>query len=60
MKGYRTILLNVATALIGVGLAADWVGAGMSSQTAGMIMTGLGVANTVLRFFTNTSVGKAG
>lgn len=59
MKGYRTILLNIATAVVGVAVAADWTGTGMSTQTAGMVMTGLGIANTVLRFFTTTSVGKA-
>lgn len=58
MKGYRTLLLNVATALVGVGLAFDWAGVGISSETAGLIITGLGAANTVLRFFTTTPVGS--
>lgn len=59
MKGYRTLVLNLAAALVGVGLSFDWLGAGMPSQSAGMVMTGLGIANTVLRFFTSTPVGQS-
>lgn len=60
MKGYRTLALNIATSIVGLLVAFDWVGAGMSSATAGYIISGLGVANTVLRFFTSTPVGQSG
>lgn len=59
MKGYRTLLLNGAAALVGLGLAFDWTGSGLSAQTAGLVVTGLGLVNTVLRFFTDTPVGRA-
>lgn len=60
MKGYRTLALNLATALVGVLVATDWVGLGLSDPvTAGAIATGLGVANTVLRFLTDGPVGRS-
>jgi hypothetical protein len=56
MKGYRTLVLNLAAAVLGVLIAADWTDlAGPTS--AGMIVTGLGLANTVLRFLTDGPVG---
>lgn len=58
MKGYRTLALNLAAALVGVLVATDWIGLGLSTQTAGAIVTGLGVANTVLRFLTDGPVGR--
>lgn len=57
MKGYRTLAVNIASAVVGVGLAFDWVGIGISSETAGLIIAGLGAVNTLLRFFTDTPVG---
>lgn len=58
MKGYRTLALNLAAALVGVLVATDWIGLGLSTQTAGAIVTGLGVANTALRFLTDGPVGR--
>ncbi|WP_333822843.1 hypothetical protein [Pinisolibacter sp.] len=58
MKGYRTLALNLAAAALGVLIATDWTSLA-SPATAGLVVTGLGVANTVLRFFTDTPVGKA-
>lgn len=58
MKGYRTLALNLAAALVGVLVATDWIGLGLSTQTAGAIVTGLGIANTVLRFLTDGPVGR--
>lgn len=57
MKGYRTIALNLAAGVVGILLASDWVTI-TDPRTAGMILTALGVANFVLRFATNTSVGS--
>ena len=58
MKGYRTLVLNLAAAVLGVLIATDWMSL-VGVSTAGLVVTGLGIANTVLRFFTNTPVGKA-
>ena len=58
MKGYRTLVLNLAAAVLGVLIAADWTGLA-SPAGAGMIVTGLGLANAVLRFFTDGPVGRA-
>jgi hypothetical protein len=56
MKGYRTLALNVAAALGGTLMATDW-GSLADPKTAGLIVTGLGLANTILRFFTSGPVG---
>ncbi len=56
MKGYRTLILNLAAALVGVLMATDWTTLA-DSRTAGVIVTGLGLANTVLRFLTDGPVG---
>lgn len=58
MKGYRTLTLNLAAALGGVLMATDWTTVA-DPKTAGLIVTGLGLANTVLRFFTDGPVGGA-
>ncbi|MDK9698481.1 MAG: hypothetical protein OEL76_19070 [Siculibacillus sp.] len=56
MKGYRTLALNLAAAVLGVLIATDWADLA-GPTTAGLIVTGLGVANTVLRFLTDGPVG---
>ena len=56
MKGYRTLALNTVAALGGVFMSTDW-GSMTDPRTAGLIVTGLGVANAVLRFFTTGPVG---
>lgn len=58
MKGYRTLALNIIAAVLGVLMSTDW-GALADPRTAGMIVGGLGLANTVMRFFTSTPVGRA-
>lgn len=58
MKGYRTLALNLAAAVLGVLIATDWT-AIAEPATAGLVVTALGVANTVLRFFTDGPVGRA-
>lgn len=57
MKGYRTLALNIASAVVGVLVATDWAGLGLSTETAGLIISGLGAANVVLRFLTTGPVG---
>lgn len=59
MKGYRTLALNLTAALLGVLVATDWV-ALTDPRTAGTIVTGLGLANAVLRFLTDGPVGGGG
>lgn len=56
MKGYRTIALNVLATVVGALMATDWAGV-TDARTAGLVVGGLGVANTVLRFFTDGPVG---
>ena len=58
MKGYRTITLNLVAAVVGAAMSTDWL-AVTDAQTAGLVVTGLGLANTVLRFFTDGPVGTA-
>jgi hypothetical protein len=56
MKGYRTIGLNVAAAVVGALMTTDWLSVA-DPKTAGLVVGGLGVANTVLRFLTDGPVG---
>jgi hypothetical protein len=56
MKGYRTLVLNLAAAVLGVLIATDWTSLA-DPRSAGAVVTVLGVANTVLRFFTDGPVG---
>lgn len=56
MKGYRTLALNLAAAVVGVLMTTDWLTV-TDPQTAGLIVGGLGLSNTVLRFFTDGPVG---
>ncbi|TBW40976.1 hypothetical protein EYW49_02125 [Siculibacillus lacustris] len=58
MKGYRTIALNTVAAVLGALMSTDW-GAVADPKTAGLVVGGLGLANTVLRFFTDGPVGGA-
>ncbi len=56
MKGFRTLTLNLCAAGLGVLISTDWVSL-TDPRTAGLIVGGLGVANTVLRFLTDGPVG---
>lgn len=56
MKGYRTLSLNLAAAVLGALMSTDWA-AVADPRTAGLMVGGLGLANTVLRFFTDGPVG---
>ena len=61
MKGKRTIAIGIAVAVAGALQAidaADWIEL-VGPQVAGAIISGIGVVGVVLRFFTNTPVGKA-
>jgi hypothetical protein len=58
MKGWRTLGLNAAVSLIGVAQATNWTDVLGSSASAGWIVTGVGIANMLLRSVTTTAVGK--
>lgn len=58
MKGWRTLGLNLAVAGFGVFEATDWSGV-LGNNNAGWVLTGIGVANMVLRSLTTTPVGKS-
>jgi hypothetical protein len=57
MKGWRTLALNLGVSLFGVLEATDWSGA-LGNDKAGWVMTGIGIANMVLRTLTTTKVGR--
>lgn len=58
MKGWRTLAANLAVTGFGVLEATDWT-ALMGSETAGWAVTGIGIANMVLRSLTTTPVGRS-
>ena len=53
LKGWKTILFNAAVAIVGVLQAVDWIDV-LGSERAGIVVTGIGLVGTVLRFLTNT------
>jgi hypothetical protein len=57
MKGWRTLAVNLLIAGFGVLEATDWT-ALMGSESAGWAVTGVGIANMVLRSITTTPMGK--
>ncbi|HEY8566168.1 MAG TPA: hypothetical protein VIL65_11755 [Beijerinckiaceae bacterium] len=59
LKGYRTLLLNAAAALVGVAQSFDWVDA-LGSRPAGYVVLALSLANMALRALTTTPLGDAG
>jgi len=59
MKGWRTLAINLAIAAFGVLEATDWTGL-LGSGSAGLAVTGIGIANMVLRSVTTTPLGKRG
>ncbi len=59
MKGWRTLAINLAIAIFGVLEAADWTGL-LGNSTAGLTVTGVSIANMVLRSVTTTPIGRRG
>jgi hypothetical protein len=57
MKGWRTLILNLAIACFGVLEATDWTTL-LGSDAAGWAVTGIAIANMVLRSLTSTKVGR--
>lgn len=58
MKGWRTLGVNAAVALLGVAQATNWTDVLGSNATAGWVVTGVGIANMLLRAITTTPVGE--
>ena len=56
MKGWRTLVLNLGVAAFGVLEVTDWTTI-LGSDKAGLMVTGIAVANMILRSFTTTPVG---
>ena len=58
LKGWKTVIFNVITALVGVAEATDWTGL-IGDPAAGYALIAVAMVNTILRFVTTTPVGKA-
>ena len=56
MKGWRTLLINLGIAVLGVLEATDWTSL-LGSDRAGLVITAVAVANIVLRSITTTPIG---
>jgi hypothetical protein len=57
MKGWRTLLLNLCIALLGVLEVTDWASI-LGNDKAGLVLTAVAVANIVLRSLTTTAIGS--
>lgn len=57
LKGYKTLIFAALTALLGIATTFDWTSV-VNQQTAGYILTAVGVVTGILRFFTTGSVGE--
>jgi hypothetical protein len=55
MAGYRTLLMNLGLAIFGVLETFDWTST--LGAKAGMVVTGIGIMNMVLRSLTTTPIG---
>ncbi len=58
MKGYRTLLLNLGIAVLGVLATFNW-SEGLPVKYAALGVVATAAANFGLRFLTDTAVGEA-
>ena len=56
MKGWRTILFNIASIVASLGAAIVDI---VPNSAAEYVVAAVSIANLILRFITNTSVGKS-
>ena len=56
LKGYRTVIFNVATILAGIGELSGLINV-VAPGSEPIVMLVVGFANLVLRFLTDTAVG---
>ena len=59
LKGWKTLMFSVATALFGVAQMTDWGSVIQNPKVAGAVLTGVGVANALLRAITTTPIGSS-
>jgi hypothetical protein len=57
MKGWKTMLVSIVIAVVGVLQSADWATI-VSPQNVGPVMLGIGVLVAVLRAITSTPLGR--
>jgi len=57
LTGYRTLIFNGLVALLGVATAFNWSSV-VDANTAGIIITVIGIAGAALRFITKGPVGN--
>jgi hypothetical protein len=58
LKGYRTIIIGAALAVLGFLQSQDLTAIISNPQTAGYVVSGIGVVMMVLRKMTDTPLGK--
>ncbi len=58
VKGYKTLILNVAIAAVGVMMTFEWVSV-MPAAWIGLTLAALGALNVYLRSITTTAVMKS-
>ena len=57
LSGWKTLIFNTAVAVFGAFAVFDWNTVVDHPQTAGIIVSAIGVINVALRFFTTTPPG---
>lgn len=60
LKGFRTLLLNSAAAVVPIWQAADPAALGLTGTQMAVYAVIIAGLNAVLRFFTTTPVGTSG
>ena len=56
LKGYRTIIFNVATVVAALAELTDLINV-VSPEYSSIVLLAVGVANLILRYLTDTPVG---
>lgn len=57
LKGWRTLLISLAIAVVGVLQTADWATL-VGENAVGPVMVAIGIAVGALRAFTDTPLGR--
>lgn len=56
LKGWKTLAVSLAVTVVGALQTLDWATL-VTTETAGYVLTGLGIAMAVLRLVTDTPAG---
>jgi hypothetical protein len=59
IAGWKTVVFNVATAILGVLTITDWTSVIGDQKIAGYVILGMSMANMVLRAVTTTPIGSS-